>query len=332
MAVEDFLAALGAGMGQAGEILSYDRAERAKAERQRMLDEAQRRRDALDEMLAELQIQQGTARLHGDAADRAEKARLAEEKRIADEMTGVRRDVFKTSLPSDLRQAAEADELGYPFKPSDFRPPEPEKEADFTLGPGQQRFRAGGGTPIASVPNRPFAPRASSQAATDDPSLPNGVRSYIATMVGRYEEQGAANQLPPGVTARDVAMQELRKVLPDLYKAHPRLDAKKAMDMVEELLPKPTGTDPFLGPPGSQPGGRSQGPGPSALPSPRPPQAAAPPPAAAPAPTAAPALDQNLRTQIQGLIQAFDAEQDPARKAQIQQEMRALRQRLSGVR
>jgi hypothetical protein len=74
--------------------------------------------------------------------------------------------------------------------------------------------------------NRPIAPK-----VTDSPAIPNGVRSYLATLPGKYGQNASA------------ANTELEQALPALMRDHPRLDPVKVRSAFNALFPKPPTTN-----------------------------------------------------------------------------------------
>lgn len=68
------------------------------------------------------------------------------------------------------------------------------------------------------------APKPMTAVSRDDPSLPRGVRQYLAGFGGRYRNRWAAKR-------------ELDGVLEKLYKDHPDLDASKVYQMFDRMFP-----------------------------------------------------------------------------------------------
>jgi hypothetical protein len=61
---------------------------------------------------------------------------------------------------------------------------------------------------------------------TDDPKLPNGVKSYLATLPSKYKGDYAG------------AFGEFQQALPDLLRDHPRMDVTRARRAFDDLFPE----------------------------------------------------------------------------------------------
>lgn len=86
------------------------------------------------------------------------------------------------------------------------------------------RSEAAGGTfPKYIKPEKPSTPLGTTPK--DDPTLPRGVRQYLATFAGRYRDRATAKK-------------ELDGVLASLYQDHPNLDATKVYRMFDQMFPK----------------------------------------------------------------------------------------------
>jgi len=114
--------------------------------------------------------------------------------------------------------------------------------------------------------------QAARQTPTDDPTIPNGVKAYVATMPAKYG-------------TRQQAEKELKDALPALHRDHPRLDDRKMFSILDAYYGRRSNLEDIINP--EEPGSAAvaQAPAPSATPGPLVSSApATPPPAARPNP------------------------------------------------